>query len=203
VMDIAFGIAAGRAFRIPLDGPLGLRAFWHDAIYCAALTQALSKLLPQEQRLRPGIAYLAGLLHDFGFLLLGHLFPAQFDRFNQALESAPHQSIEALEQELLGVSHTELGTWLMESWQLPVEIITSVREHHNNDYDALYAGYPRLVRLAKHLLKRHGINPWEDDAAFAATLAALGFSEEQADAMLASVMAGASALDAMAQQLVA
>ena len=203
VMDIAFGLAAGRAFRIPHDGPLGLHAFWRDAVYCAALAQSLSKLLPREQRLRPGLAYLAGLLHDFGFLLLGQLYPAEFARFNQALSAVPQQPLRVLELALLGVTHTELGTWLMEAWRMPVEIITAVREHHNAEYEGAYAGYPQLVRLAKQLLQRHDIGISEDDLRTTLNLKSLGLTEFQADAALESVVAGMPVLDDMAQQIAA
>lgn len=203
VMDIAFGIATGRAFRIPHDGPLGLRTFWRDAVYSAALTQALSKLLPPSQRLRPGLAYLAGLLHDFGFLLGGQLYPGEFARFNQALLAEPPRALRELELEHLGVTHTELGTWLMEAWQMPAEIITTVREHHNPHYDGLHAGYPQLVRLATQLLQTRGFASYENDRAIAASLAPLDLSESQVDAMLESVVAGAAALDDMASQIAA
>lgn len=203
VMDIAFGIATGRAFRIPLDGPLGLRAFWRDAVYSAALTQALSKLLPPPQRLRPGLAYLAGLLHDFGFLLGGQLYPSEFAHFNQALLTQPQRELHDLELEQLGATHTDLGTWLMEAWQMPAEIITTVREHHNPHYDGAHAGYPQLVRLAKQMLQTRGIARYENDGAIAASLGTLDLSESQVDAMLESVVAGAAALDDMASQIAA
>ena len=203
VMDIAFGIATGRAFRIPLDGPLGLRAFWRDAVYSAALTQALSKVLPPSQRLRPGLAYLSGLLHDFGFLLGGQLYPSEFARLNQALLTEPPRVLHDLELAQLGATHSELGTWLMEAWQMPAEIVTTVREHHNPHYDGLHAGYPQLVRLATQLLQTRGIASYDNDSAIAASLAALDLSDSQADAMLESVIAGATALDDMASQIAA
>lgn len=203
VMDIAFGIASGRAFRIPLDGPLGLRNFWRDAVYSAALTQALSKLLPAAQRLRPGLAYLAGLLHDFGFLLAGQLYPGEFAQFNQALLTGPARALHELELEHWGATHNELGTWLMDAWQMPAEIITAVREHHNPHYDGLHAGYPQLVRLAKQLLQTRGIAGYENDGAIATSLGAFAFNQAQTDVILESIMAGAGALDDMAHQIAA
>ena len=40
VMNIALGIASASPFRIPMEGPLGLRGYWRDAIYCAASVRA-------------------------------------------------------------------------------------------------------------------------------------------------------------------
>ena len=48
-----------------------------------------------------------------------------------------------------------------------------------------------------------GIASYENDNATAASLATLGLSESQVDAMLESVVAGAAALDDMANQIAA
>lgn len=202
VMDIAFGIAAASTFRLPTAGPIGLSAFWRDAVYSAALCQALCKLLSPTQRLRPGLAYLAGLLHDFGLLLFGQLYPAEFSAFNAALAKNP-QSFAEIESQQLAVAHPALGAWIMEAWQLPAEIITAVREHHNPDYAGVYAGYPHLVRLAKQLLNRQNIGILDADGKLSRSLEWLGMTEFQACGMLQSVIAGAPALDDMAQQIAA
>lgn len=202
VMDIAFGIASASAFRLPIAGPIGLSAFWRDAVYSAALCQALCKLLAPTQRLRPGLAYLAGLLHDFGLLLFGQLYPDEFRDFNAALAKNP-QGFAELERQQLAVAHTAMGAWIMEAWQMPAEIITAVCEHHNADYAGVYAGYPHLVRLAKHLLNRQNIGIRDSDGNISRSLDWLGMTEFQAHGMLQSVVAGALALDDMAQQIAA
>ena len=74
VMNLALGVTAAKSFKIPKNVPLGLDAFWRHAVYSAALVQALSTALPADIRPPAGLAYLAGLLHNFGHLLLGHLF---------------------------------------------------------------------------------------------------------------------------------
>jgi HD-like signal output (HDOD) protein len=131
------------------------------------------------------------------------LNPGEFAHFNQALLTEPQRVRQALELECLGATHTELGTWLMEAWQMPAEIITTVREHHNPHYDGLHAGYPQVVRLATQLLQTRGIVGHGDDTDMAASLSALDLSESQVEVMLESVVAGAAALDDMARQIAA
>lgn len=77
VMNIALGISLSRPFRLPLQGPFGLHAFWRHALYAAALCQGLCTLIPSRQRPQPGTAYLCGLLQNIGFLVLGHLQPGK------------------------------------------------------------------------------------------------------------------------------
>lgn len=202
-MNIIFGISVAQPFRNPVDGPLGLHAFWRQALYCGSLTQVLGKALPVQQRPRPGLAYLAGMLHNFGILLLGHLFQPEFYWLNRAREQEPDTPLSDLEQRVLGTSHVQLGTWLMEQWNLPQEVVISTREHHNPGYDGVHAVYPRLVFVANALLARNGLSYASDTEVPAELLAQLQLSPQQVDQVLASVLESGAGLDGIASRLAA
>jgi HD-like signal output (HDOD) protein/prolyl-tRNA editing enzyme YbaK/EbsC (Cys-tRNA(Pro) deacylase) len=153
VMDMALGIAIGKSFQNPPDGPIGLNAFWRHSIYCAVLTQRLGKALKPKLLPRPGMAYLCGLLHNFGLLLEGHVFPKEYARLNRLVNSRPDESLIELEEEVMSVNHMESGAWLMEAWEMPDEVIATIREHHNEHYDGSHSVYANLVLLANRLLK--------------------------------------------------
>lgn len=203
VMDIALGVAVGRSFRNPNDGPLGLEAYWRHAVYCASLTQRLAALVPGMQRPRPGMAYLAGLLHNFGILLLGHLFPEDFRILNNAAAGDTGRPLLALEDGLLGVAHPELGAWLMQSWNMPDELVRAIREHHDEEYAGPYAIYPNLVLLANRLLASHHIGDEHSNDLPGDLLARLNISEADAHAALAAVIEHSEGLEIMASRLAA
>ncbi|WJW74766.1 HDOD domain-containing protein [Thiohalobacter sp. IOR34] len=210
VMNMALGLATGKSFSISADGPLGLHAFWRHAVYSAALMQALVRRMPPELRPDPGMAYLAGLLHNFGFLLLGHLFPPEFTLLNKLVAARPASPVTALEkcvlgmgqaQDLLDMGHAQMGAWLMQSWQMPEEIIVTLREHHNPDYADEHAEYVQLVILADHLLKRHEIGDAPHGELPAGSLERTGLDEALAEAVLEDLFEDVSLLDGMARQL--
>jgi len=203
VMNIALGVAAARPFKVPAEGPLGLNAFWRHATYSAALAQALCKRVPREQRPRPGTVYLAGLLHNFGFLLLGHLFPKEFGVLHDAVRAQPEASVVELEQQLLGVTHMEIGAWLMEAWNMPQEIVVVQRAHHDPGYAGPHANYVHLVGLVDRLLKGHDLGDAASDEIPADLLATLGLGEAEAIEVLQETMENQKDLDTMARQLVA
>lgn len=203
VMDLAFGLSLGKSFRNPMGGPLGLNSFWQHATYTAALTQALCLRIPYMRRPSPGIAYLSGLLHNFGFLLLGHLFPEQFTRINKAVLEQPEQPITALEHEVLGICHTDLGLWLMEDWGMPREIIDAVREHHNPEFHGDFAVYSHLVYIANALLKRHGIGDSDTMQVPPELLEATGLDEIQVEAALGTVLESRDSLEFIARKMAA
>jgi HD-like signal output (HDOD) protein/ActR/RegA family two-component response regulator len=72
-------------------------------------------------------AFLAGLLHDVGFLLLGRQYRAELQG---ALEAAaagmPLSDAEALH---VGVDHGHAGAYLLGLWGLPYEVVEAVAEH--------------------------------------------------------------------------
>jgi HD-like signal output (HDOD) protein/prolyl-tRNA editing enzyme YbaK/EbsC (Cys-tRNA(Pro) deacylase) len=203
VMNIALGIAATRPFKLPAEGPLGLNAFWRHATYSAALAQALCSAVPRSLRPRPGMAYLAGLLHNFGFLVMGHLFPKEFAVLHNAVKQEPETPVLELEQRLLGVTHMEIGAWLMEAWNMPQEVIVSQREHHNPEYTGVHANYVQVVALADAMLKGHDMGDAASDTLPEAVLMSVGLQEEQALAVLSRTLEGSEDLESMARLLVA
>jgi len=203
VMNMALGIAAARPFKLPLDGPLGLAEFWRHATYSATLIQSLCKIVPRDKRPRPGTAYLTGLLHNFGFLLLGHLFPKEFNLLSKALCKEPEIPVVEQEQRLLGISHMEMGSWLMEAWNMPEEILVTQREHHNTAYDGPHASYVHLLLISDALLKSHEIGEASSNELPQRSLLALGLSEEDAMGVLESTIENRKSIDTMARQLVA
>ncbi len=203
VMDMALGISMGKAFKNPADGPLGLNAFWRHATYSAALMQKLGNAVTTLHRPRPGMAYLAGLLHNMGILLLGHLFRKEFNMLSKALKDNPETELIELELQVLGVTHTELGVWLMEAWNLPSELIIAVREHHNPDYRDTHAVYPNLILIANRLLSPLAMGDEISDALPEHILQELGLSNDSVIEIFDMIIENREGLDYMALQMAA
>jgi HD-like signal output (HDOD) protein/prolyl-tRNA editing enzyme YbaK/EbsC (Cys-tRNA(Pro) deacylase) len=166
VMNMALGLSAGKALKNPPDGPLGLNEFWKHAVYSATLAQRLSQKIPQDIRPNSNLAYLSGLLHNFGFLLLGHLFQPEFFLLNKLYAANLKCSIVAIEKHALGMGagqnainmgHAELGSWLLDNWQIPKEVIVATKEHHNHGYSGEHSNYASLIALVDSALGIHGI----------------------------------------------
>lgn len=201
VMDMALGIAIGKAFRNPVEGRLGLQAFWKHSTYCAALTQKLANSCSQHPR--PGMAYLAGLLHNFGFLLLGHLFPDEFSLLNKAMEKHPETPILELEENVLGVTHMEIGSWLMQAWNLPDELVITAQEHHNEEYHSFHAVFPNLVLLSNRLLTSFNMGDESSEDIPGHLLKSLGLSMDKVMDIFNAVIENKEGLDYMAVQMAA
>lgn len=201
VLNMALGIAAGKTFRIPRDGPIGLNAFWRHAIYSAALCQSLAGLAPRGLGLKRGMAYLAGLLHNIGFLLLGHLFKPEFYLLNKTLELNPDVPVTLIERRVLGIDHTQLGSTLMEAWGMPDEVVAAVREHHNELYRDDHAAYANLVMLADQLLRGYDIGEGAREDPPPVILTALGLDIDDVLELTQHVVEDTEGLNGMARMM--
>ena len=91
-------------------------------------------------------AYLAGLLHDAGRLLLLTHYPAAYHRAHPK-GGAPGDVVDR-EKQAWGFDHAELGRAMAEKWGLPPSVSRAIEWHHRPDEageDALLAS---LVHVA-------------------------------------------------------
>lgn len=200
-LSLLLGSSMGQAFRIPVDGPIGLYEFWRHSVYCASLVRELVKEMAKPASVKPELAYLCGLLHDFGFLVLGHAFPARFFLLNRFLAANHNLSFSTVERYILGVEHWHIGAWLMRTWGMPEELVSALRWHHSEDCTQPHAEYSNLVLIANRLLGSIGMGEERSNHLPALALFSLGISREQALGALGRVRASTSALDILADAL--
>lgn len=202
-ISTALGISSLRPFDIPREGPLGKENLWRNAIHSATLCQGLSNLLPKHMEVKPGLAYLSGLLHNFGFLVLGHMLKPEYYLLNRVIGANPDIPWTLIEKRTLGINHTQIGADLMQVWHMPDALQVALREHHNEAYQGAYSAYPNLVLLANSLLKAHGIGDAAEDVPPASVLNALGITLEKARYVMSIHVDGLEEVDAIARFMTA
>lgn len=74
-------------------------------------------------------AFVAGMLHDVGILVLASNFPKQFAKLRDMAKYATTTIWEA-EEETFGASHSEVGAYLLGLWRLPNPVVEAVAFHH-------------------------------------------------------------------------
>lgn len=157
VLDMALGLAVLAPLKAPKQGVIGTRMFWIHALASARLMNKLAVKLPSQQGLNDQEVFLAGLMHNIGFPLLGHQFPDEFQHLNNLINANPNLSIYNLETFAFGVNHAQIGAWLMSAWSMPRVIIDIVYHHHNPYYRGENHVLNLLTYLNDHLLGQIGI----------------------------------------------
>jgi HD-like signal output (HDOD) protein/prolyl-tRNA editing enzyme YbaK/EbsC (Cys-tRNA(Pro) deacylase) len=157
VINLALGLALGKTLALPKDHPQHATPYWQQSIYTAAVIEGLTRAMPRAKRPESGLTYLAGLLHNFGYLLLAHVFPPHFSLICRQIEVNPHLHHSFVEQHLLGITREQMGSWLMRNWDMPDELATALRFQHDPHYTGEYHEYANLVCLAVRLLRKEGV----------------------------------------------
>lgn len=157
VMNLAMGLALGKTMKQPEDGPSGIIGYWQQAIWQAQAAGILASMMPRGERPVFGLAYLAGLLHNFGYLVLAQVFPPHFRLACRNWEVNPHLDTSVVEHQLLGVTREQIAAELMTNWGMPDEVCVAIRQQKNPGYEGDYEGYARILWLGRQLLNERGL----------------------------------------------
>lgn len=201
VINLALGLSLGRTLSVPKDGPQGYTPFWQQSVYTAAMMAELVRSLPPKQRPSQGMAYLCGLLHNFGFLLLGHVFPPHFKLVNRHMEANPQINRYYIEQHLMGVTREQISSNLFKQWGLPDEVCTAIRYQNEPGYDGEHSMLSKMLYVSSRLLSQHKLNDAPLESISDDIKTSLNMDMDKAEAGLEKVLDSKDELQEMARQL--
>lgn len=120
-------IAAKDTLRRPITGyQLDRLGLWRHSLVSAFAASRLSRALRHK---RNDEAFMAGLLHDVGKLILDEYVASEFSAILRLVEeeSVPFQEAEL---RILGFDHAVVGAKVIERWALPSDLVAAVAYHH-------------------------------------------------------------------------
>lgn len=130
------------------------RGFWVHSLAVGMTSRALAEAAP-ESTLRGEEAFVAGLLHDVGQLVLDDL-----------LDRAPGKRAIAMAEEaaICGLDHAAIGELIAQRWHISVPVATAVRHHHDLGGDAQHRSGVACVALAEVICTTWaiGLQSWMD-----------------------------------------
>lgn len=117
------------------------RLLWEHSIGCAfACKLMVASRIPSLQE----EAFLAGLMHDIGKLVLNLQVPEVFDEIVQVVYNE-NKSFAETERSFLDFDHTHVGSLLVNKWKLSPMLEDVILEHHSED--SFTADKPLLLYL--------------------------------------------------------
>ncbi len=107
--------------------------YWQHslAVACAAKLLARLKRSPLAEE-----AFVAGLVHDIGKLVIAMFLSLEANPIYNLVEDAKLSDYEA-EQQVLELTHQEIGRMAAERWGLPEMFYSPIAEHHTPTEDVL------------------------------------------------------------------
>lgn len=126
--EIVLSIVIQRFFSKVNVDVFNLKDFWQYGLFCGSSARFLSRKLGYKLA---GEAFVAGLMHDIGILIIAEYFTKQFQEIKSYMFSHKVSLIEA-EKAILECTHTEIGAWIADKWNLPDKMVAALRNHHTN-----------------------------------------------------------------------
>lgn len=128
IRNIAISASVNQAFSKAKDNSVfGLKVFWRHSLMCAILSKLIAEKVLYAS---PDEAFLTGLLHDIGKLVLWVNFPKEYA---DILNSSKGQWDLVLAGEARhGTTHCEVGAWLIKRWKLQSFMADAVLYHHES-----------------------------------------------------------------------
>lgn len=126
---------------------------WSHSLGVGVAARALAR---KRGTIHPEKAFVSGLLHDLGMIILSVY---RKEEFVQILALAQDQEItyEEAELEVLGWSHAELGAYVAEAWSFPATHCEAIRCHHTPDQATLQPGLAQVTHLADWMVVDLGV----------------------------------------------
>ena len=147
-------------------------------------------------------AFVAGLLHDVGRLLIALGLTEEYERILHMHEAEGKPLLEC-EMEVIGFTHPELSADALAHWNLPLPIQNAVRFHHAPQLDPTVIGpqevaLSRVLDAANQYVNSTGVSILKKcpDTADATLVESLGLPGEMVQTILADFKAEYEAMSA-------
>ena len=91
-------------------------------------TAKIAKTITDDKKLAED-AYIAGILHQIGELILAYHLTEEFNQVRQLMKTKPELSQNQAELEVIGITHAEIGAYLLGIWGIPYNVIEAVANY--------------------------------------------------------------------------
>jgi len=116
---------------------------WRHSIGCAVLASRLAAL---QSDVELEEAFMMGLLHDVGQLLLAQRLGRHYDRVLEVSDRLL-LPVGLVEKHLLLVDHAHLMARILSGWSVPVSVATAIGQHHNEAEEELTQRYGKTATV--------------------------------------------------------
>lgn len=164
-----FGAAKG-------NGVSNLKVFWRHCVLCATLAKLIAS---KTSYAHSEEAFLSGLLHDIGKMVLSLNFSKEYGEILQSSNSKPDVLLAG--ERRLGATHCKVGAWMIRRWNLESFMADAVLYHHEPVHRILDAlPLVQIVFVANVL----GTDTLEEDAKFETAREVFGFNAPDAEELI-------------------
>jgi len=168
-----------------IETTIDRKRFWRHSLETALACRLLARSVDYEQAEE---AFVAGLLHEIGLLVLEASFTDTYREIWSRVENG--EPLVTVETACLGTDHARVGQFLLDQWRVPSAIGAAVGSHHNvfetgEKSEALKLN--QIVCLGNHLSKFRAYDTGLPEAEILAAKRAVAGNLEVSNATLVEI----------------
>lgn len=151
LVAICSSVGVLNVFHKWAGGHMDRRQLWRHSVATAFLTKSLELRKVLNKPDGPDI-FLAGLLHDIGWIVFDKIIPGVIKPAIKAKEDAGKWSLD-LERRVIGMDHAEAGALFLKKWHIPPAVIELVANHHSPENSDNFPAQTGVVRISSILVQ--------------------------------------------------
>ena len=177
IRNAVLGMSLTRMWsKLPMPPSWSTARFNLHSSAAAILSDQLASRLPIDY---PEGAFVAGLLHDVGRLLIAMTLTPQHDQIEKLYRSSGTSRLDC-EMEVLGFTHAMLSADVLAVWKIPEPIRVAVLHHHELGEEMSLG---RVIQAADRYVDSTGVSIAESDSS-SQGIDTLGLDEDARAAVL-------------------
>ena len=135
---------------------LAERLLWEHSLVCAFISQRLAKSVGSA---KVEEAFLVGLMHDIGKVVLNLRVPEKMSPILQEVYNSQDTTFSKLEEETFGFTHADVGRAIARKWNFAKEIEEAIGNHHCPEESVILPPLSFIVNLANAFCHKLEIGP--------------------------------------------
>jgi len=159
IKNIVMALSMIEAFKKNSGSNWDSESYWNHTLMTAGASKRIADELGYP---KPGEVFTAGLLHDLGIAVIQRYLN---DEFNAIYEAVSEQQISYLkaEEQVLGLTHQEVGLFLADRWNLPEALSDPIAHHHLPSKSEKNNYLASIVHLADYMTQKLGVGNFQWD----------------------------------------
>ncbi|MEZ5359426.1 MAG: HDOD domain-containing protein [Candidatus Zixiibacteriota bacterium] len=125
--------------------------FWRHSLGTAFAARLLAHKMKATAVFDGEAAFSGGMLHDIGKMVISVYMPEEAKKIKELKDQLKEKPDHAIEEQVLGYNHTQVGALLAREWKLPQKLVEAISYHHFPQLNDSDNNLPYLISMANFL----------------------------------------------------
>ena len=161
IKNIVMALSMIEAFKGNEKGNWDDKSYWNHTLFTATASKGIADELGYT---KSGEVFTAALLHDLGISIIQRYFNKEFNSICNLVDTQQMRFLKA-EEQVLGLTHQDIGKFLIDKWNLPETLGEAVANHHFPSKAENNKVLVSIIHLADYMTQRIGAGSfyWDDN----------------------------------------